>query len=207
MRLETAGKLKDVGVLLMNMKIPFAFGGRIFNELPELPSKIPGYFLGEAILESIPKVEDLLTGSYPQITHREVSGENLISINNFKEAQPSIDAQVMKWARSKFSDKFLLDYIDLANKYLGTDITTALSLGDIKLLNSNVKWLGGLLLHRGLKDDLLHTYLKTYREIVKTTFDSYGLNNAFWLTEFIHILDNDGVKHANNISGWQWSNR
>jgi methanogenic corrinoid protein MtbC1 len=44
--LHTAASLLDLADLLSVEEIPLAYGGRIFNTLPELQERIPGHFLG-----------------------------------------------------------------------------------------------------------------------------------------------------------------
>ena len=53
--LNTAANLLEMARLLQERRIPLAYGGRIFNNIPAIRQRIPGHFLGcKLILKLIP---------------------------------------------------------------------------------------------------------------------------------------------------------
>ena len=62
--LHTAASLKEMAKVFQSQEIPLVYGGRIFNLLPELRSRIPGTFLGES-LESAPQLIERLMVAQP----------------------------------------------------------------------------------------------------------------------------------------------
>ena len=65
MRLTTAASLREMAFFIQDRDLPVAFGGRIFNLLPDLIKKIPGYYLGSDLLGSISAIEELLISPLP----------------------------------------------------------------------------------------------------------------------------------------------
>ena len=57
--LVSASSLFEVAELLSKMGYPVAYGGRIFNALPQLSERIPGYFLGERLDRTVGKIAEL----------------------------------------------------------------------------------------------------------------------------------------------------
>jgi hypothetical protein len=110
-----------------------AFGGRIFNQQPELPRRIPGHFLGEEIPAAIPKIENILRGPSFPLDRKGVADEFKRLVSQFIEAKPAIDSQIHNWARGEYDQEAIRDAIALANDQLDRDIIAALTLGDINL--------------------------------------------------------------------------
>ncbi|MCJ7568854.1 MAG: MerR family transcriptional regulator [Anaerolineales bacterium] len=192
MRLETAATLKEVALYLEERKIPLAFGGRIFKQLPELSRRIPGHFLGEEIPAAIPKIENILGGSSLQFDRKGDSDELAPSIHHFVEAKPAIDSQIMRWARGEFNQETIHHLIALANDHLGRDIIAALTLGDIGFLAPNIQWLDGFLTHRDISGDRFKKYLTAYQETAETMLSNLGRPIVDWLVDYNHDAERDG---------------
>ena len=56
-QLTTASSLKEAAALLHSLHIPAAFGGRVFDVVPELRAQIAGSFLGEEIKEAVNTID------------------------------------------------------------------------------------------------------------------------------------------------------
>ena len=50
--LHTAATMKEMAIVSSTHGVPLAFGGLVFNQMPELRGLIPGYFLGESMVEA-----------------------------------------------------------------------------------------------------------------------------------------------------------
>jgi len=193
MRLETAATLKEVALYLEEHKTPLAFGGRMFNQLPELSRRIPGHFLGEEIPAAIPKIENILRGSSLQFDRKLVPDEFTQSINHFVEAMPAIDSQILRWARGEFNQETIRNSIALANDHMGRDIIAALKLGDIGFLTPSIQWIDGLLTHRDTSGDLHLEYLTAYKEIAETMLPDIGRPIVDLLADYIQDSRKDGA--------------
>ena len=193
MRLETAATLKEVALYLEEHKTPLAFGGRMFNQLPELSRRIPGHFLGEEIPAAIPKIENILRGSSLQFDRKLVPDEFTQSINHFVEAMPAIDSQILRWARGEFNQETIRNSIALANDHMGRDIIAALKLGDIGFITPSIQWIDGLLTHRDTSGDLHLEYLTAYKETAETMLPDIGRPIVDLLADYIQDSKKDGA--------------
>jgi DNA-binding transcriptional MerR regulator len=182
MRLVTSASLFDIAMFLNELSIPFAFGGRIFNLLPDLPNRIPGYFLGKGISEAIRIIENLLTAPMPMVDLPPNPDEFTETIRHFKEKQPAIEIQTLNSLREKLGENIYLQDIENANHYLAQDILAALTLGDLSFLGSNIEWVDGLITNHHIPGELLSQYLSGYLDAAKSNLNESGLPIIDWLT-------------------------
>jgi methanogenic corrinoid protein MtbC1 len=66
-QLYTAASLLDIANFLREQKVTVAFGGLIFNILPDLHKRIPGHFLGARLEEITHVVENLINHGSPVV--------------------------------------------------------------------------------------------------------------------------------------------
>jgi hypothetical protein len=59
-QLATAATLQTTALTLQSQGIPLAYGGLIFNRVPRLRERIPGYFLGESLEDTLHLIERLV---------------------------------------------------------------------------------------------------------------------------------------------------
>ena len=95
MRLATSATLLDATLFLREFDIPMAFGGRVFNVLPDLHQRIPGYFLGEYLPGAISIIENLITSPMPPIASGFTPGKYSKTISHFIEMQQHIEIQTL----------------------------------------------------------------------------------------------------------------
>lgn len=181
-QLFTAASLFDVAQFLRAERVSLAFGGLIFNLLPNLRERIPGHFLGDS-LEGIPQaVEKLIVDSPKAPEVEQVSDEFTQAAAHYKEYQPVIAAYMWE----EFQRNGMQDYhLEIANELLGQDIQAGLHLGDMSFLEHEIDWLAGLLENHDIPHELLPKYLSLYKQAVQTNLDQRGQLIVDWLDSII----------------------
>jgi methanogenic corrinoid protein MtbC1 len=185
MRLATSATLLDTALFLREFDIPMAFGGRIFNILPDMPGRIPGYFLGEDLPGAISIIENLITAPMPPIELTFNPDKYSKIISHFIEMQQHIEIQTLNSLNERPGQHIPLEDIQDANHNLAQDIIAALSLGDISLIGSNLAWVEGLMTNYNIPGGALANYLSAYRDAVNTHMNESGLPIVDGLTSMI----------------------
>ena len=175
MRLATSATLLDTSLFLREIDIPLAFGGRVFNVLPDLPKRIPGYFLGEDLSGAIAIIENLITAPMSPIESGFIPGQFSKTISHFKEKQQYIEIQTLNTFTEKSGQQIPLEELQKANNNLAQDIIAALTLGELSLIRSNLAWVEGLMTNNNITGRKLTNYLSAYRDAVKTNLNEMGL--------------------------------
>jgi methanogenic corrinoid protein MtbC1 len=181
MRLATAAALRDMVLFVQKLNLPVAFGGRIFTLLPELNQKVPGYFLGDNLLESVSKIEEMMMNPLPPRESQTEQNQFDETIATFLDKKNLISYQTLHNLDEMFEGHIPARSIREANDFLAQDILAALSLGDIYLLGTNIDWVQSLLAHREFPQDLLVAYLESYYEAAKKHLDETGRPILEWL--------------------------
>ncbi len=182
-QLSTAANLLEMGRMLQATRVPLAFGGLIFNRLPELRSRIPGYFLGERFEEAIPQVEQWLTSASPLppvVEIEPVAEAYQQALTHYREREGMIEAEV--WQAMQQTDLPPACLAD-ANRHLACNIAAALTLGELDLLNTEIAWGEELMRHYHLPADLLPCYLRVYYQAAKTHLNEQGRPLVEWLAQ------------------------
>jgi len=188
-QLITAANLLRMSRVLTAMRVPLAYGGRIFNRLPELRARFPGYFLGERLDEAAPNVEQWLTASNALQPVTEVEPVPELcqqALENYRDKQSVIEADV--WhalGEAKLPPSCLNDN----NRFLAHSVSAALSLGDLNYLNTDVAWGEKLLYYYSLPPEMLGDYLRIYRHAAEVHLDERGKPILAWLDEQIEAQE------------------
>ncbi len=177
-RLQTAATLLEVARLLKTQKVPLAFGGQIFNRLPNLYQRIPGHFLGQQ-LETTPQVvEDLLTSFHPIPTVEPVSDLYRQTLKHFGQCHSLIEADI--WGQIESLDMSATQ-VNLANVELTSNISAALALGDMDFLHTDIDWVSGLLTNHQVPPDTLSRYFHAYHQSAQKHLAEAGQPILDWL--------------------------
>ncbi|MEZ4608285.1 MAG: cobalamin B12-binding domain-containing protein, partial [Deinococcales bacterium] len=64
---QSLGGLLEQKSLLLQIPLPIIYGGRSFDNLPQLAKELGGYYLGQPILEAIQKLSQILNSQNSQI--------------------------------------------------------------------------------------------------------------------------------------------
>jgi DNA-binding transcriptional MerR regulator len=170
-QLHTAATTLPMGRLLQAQGIPLAFGGRVFNLLPELRTRIPGHFLGESLDVTPQMVREILPAPPPLPPVQSASHAYQQALAHYRERQALIEAQM--WQTMK-PDGIRLDHLNIANTHLELNLKAALALGELDLLKADVDWVAGLVSHHRLPGNLVPRYLNAYHQAAETHLDERG---------------------------------
>ena len=161
LRLHTAATLAEAAEVLHKEGVPLAYGGLIFNLLPELRGHIAGHFLSET-LETAPQfVESLMVAPRPVPAADTISDAYRRALGQFQEDQVLVEADLTQTLhRAGFANGNLT----MANRELSQNIGAALALGNMDFLGTDIEWVRGLLRNHQVPDEVLIDYLSAYRQ-------------------------------------------
>lgn len=163
--LHTASTLLKMADFLRAKGILVAYGGAVFNYIPAVRDHIPGYFLGEDLHDAPRVVERLLTSSGPAPEGKRASATYQRSLEQFEQERANIETAVYQTIAPEIEPALIKN----ANSELGNNITAALTLGSMKLLNANIEWVQGLLTNYEyrLSDITLRRFLQVYYNAIQ----------------------------------------
>ncbi|HET8708223.1 MAG TPA: MerR family transcriptional regulator, partial [Pseudomonadales bacterium] len=126
-QLCTAATLRSMANAMLNKRIPMAYGGQIFNRVPDLRQRIPAHFLGENLKESIRSIERLLLAPPYSLEVPNASHPYEALVRLYQERRPFIERGV--YERMDIG-VMPLENLAEANKFFGDELSAALELGD-----------------------------------------------------------------------------
>ena len=177
-QLQTANGLRETAAYLTATGGRVAYGGRIFNLLPELRKHIFAHFLGESIQEAIQTVETLLTTDLPFEEVTPVDKRALELSRSFVHNQPMIDMYTLT---EMIKIGIPLEFSTIAIQQLGNNLASALALGYIEALSLEMDWIKGLIRQHNPSADGLDSFLTTYAKSVDTAMGEEGQSISDWL--------------------------
>jgi len=181
-QLHTAAGLMELAELLLRVRVPLAFGGMVFTEVPRLLESIPGHYLGDRLDRVIEGVEQIMAHPRPQPALHQVSYEYREALDHFRSRQALIEAEV--WERIGFQVPKRL--LGLANLNFGRNLLAALTLGSMDYLDTDVDWIEGLLVnHHQMPAEALEGYLNCYYEAAVRHLDPSGSVVVEWLSRLL----------------------
>ncbi len=166
--LPTAYTLRAMASSVTKLHIPFAFGGRVFNQQPELRRHVAGHFLSESLLDIPRAVQGVLHAPWPLPEVVETSSEYLSAFEHYRDRLPLLEAELMATLDPKLREMVRRAG---ANGYFAQYLMAALGLGDIGLFEADLNWIQGLLAAHHLPDDVLRVYLEAYRLSIQKHLD------------------------------------
>jgi len=166
--------------MLQEQNIPVAYGGRIFNQIPDLRDHISGQFLGDELEETVDKVEQIMIRPFvwPEIKTPSAEYESLLA--HYQEQRAAIESAV--WTKLA-SRGFPYAQMQDVNEYISRNLVAALSLGDLDYLDVEIEWIKELLLNRKLELSLLPAYMQVYREAISENLDKRCQPLVNWLSK------------------------
>jgi methanogenic corrinoid protein MtbC1 len=181
-QLYTAASLLEMAELLLVERVPLAFGGLVFTEVPNLHEAIPGYYLGDKLENVIGEIQHVMTHLRPTSAQRQVSYDYKEALEHFRSRQAMVEADVWENIGVSIPKRLLA----IANLSLGRNILAALTLGDMDYLNPDVDWVEGLLVnHHQMPPDVLDNYLETYCQACVRHLDQPGFVVVEWLSRLL----------------------
>jgi methanogenic corrinoid protein MtbC1 len=169
--LYTAATLLQAAEAIGEAKFPVAFGGQIFNTVPNLYNRIPGYFLGEQ-LDKVPlRVKQILANPRLPADPIPVPARYSETLTHFRERQPLIEAFVWGNINEEHISQVVLAYWNLN---LARNIIGALLLGSMSYLSTDLNWAREMIINYQLTLDTLRIYLNTYYRAARENLDEEG---------------------------------
>jgi hypothetical protein len=164
--------------LLQEKGIPTAFGGRVFNHISGLASRIPAHFLGNTIESAIPMIEKLMfnpTSAPAEAVIEKRIGQTVVE---YKEKRSMIERYISEYLQSH---NRTVDYVDIANHFLGNTFIAALELGDISYASTDIHWLTNLLTEQNIPVSVLPFFLDLYAQAIREVMSKAGQPIYEWL--------------------------
>jgi hypothetical protein len=181
-QLHTAATLLNMAQVLQRKGAPLAYGGRIFNLLPDLRRRVPGHFLGSSIDAAAQTAETLLAVPRPLPPSEAIPGTYLAARDHLSERQASIEAQLDQILNGA---GIAPAHLSIASRELALNISAALALGDIDFVGTDINWVNGLLSNHQMPTELLDHYLRAYYTAAKMQMDERGQPIFDWLSGLV----------------------
>jgi len=177
-RLQAGAALLDMAAFLKSQQVRLAFGGNIFNQIPDLPARIPGHFLGATLQEAVQQIHNLLTIRPPPPLGVEIPIACRRALEHYQARQAFVEATVYQ---SDIANELWPVQLATANRELAGNISAALSLGDIHFADAALAWLVALLRHQRVATPPLRRYLRAYLQAATANLGEAGTPILRWL--------------------------
>ncbi len=181
-QLYTAASLLEITRFLQDQSIPTAFGGLIFNVIADLPTRIPGHFLGARLEETPQVIESLIHVRPPVPDTAPVSEAYRQALAHFREHQFEIEAHM--WQKFQQSEMPYAHFVN-ANMHMARNIVAALTLGDMNYIGVEITWIEQLLANYNWPAETLERYLLAYRDATELYTNGPGRPIMAWLTQIV----------------------
>jgi DNA-binding transcriptional MerR regulator len=181
--LHTANGLRETAAYLTASGGRVAYGGRIFNQQPELRKRIPAHFLGATIHDAVREVETLLTADVPLEGIEPIGEQDKKLSTAFIHNQPMIDVYTLT-ETTKIG--IPIEFSSIAVQQLGSNLGSALSMGSIEALEVEKAWIEGLLREHNQNVESLDSFFAAYAKSIDATMGEEGKPISIWLREQIN---------------------
>lgn len=181
-QLHTAASLLAMARVAQQQEVPLGFGGRVFNQEPELRDRIPGHFLGATVDHGVREVEQLMTTGRRTPDVKSPSEAEEVARAHYLDRRVALELDVWHALSAQAPDHQTLRAL---NETVARAVDAALALGDLDLLGGQLDWLLSLDPRRRPSTDLLDRFLRAYYEAAKKHLDQRGAPIVQWLRERI----------------------
>jgi DNA-binding transcriptional MerR regulator len=189
LQLPTAATMLEMALFLQREGVPLAFGGRIFNRLPTLHTRIPGHFLGPSLELAAQSVEDLMVTPRPTPAVESISEAHRQALNHYHERQLLIDADLMNLR----PDLLQQTWSFIVNRGLPRNIAAALTLGGINFIDDSIDWVARMARNGHVTAETMEGYLGAYLQAARIHLDERGAPIVDWLSGRVDV-DNGEIK-------------
>ncbi|MEM5775945.1 MAG: B12-binding domain-containing protein, partial [Anaerolineaceae bacterium] len=170
-QLTAAAGLRDAALLFHRLRVPLAYGGLIFNRVPEIRQAIPAHFLGEDLLQSVETVEILLHTSATFEPVAPIAEDYQRTSVLFLENRPFIEGAL---ANMLAEQTLRIEPLARINGYFAEGLSAALALGNLDYLSHDLEWVRDLIRAHQFTPVSLKAYLQAYRLAVQTVLGDSG---------------------------------
>lgn len=180
--LVAAGNMLEIADYLREHKIPTAFGGAVFNHIPETVSLIPGHYLGDELEEALQATNHIMGHALELPAEIEPTPAYQAAYEQYLSKQTAIEAHVQ-------DD---LAHLNLHNAMLRTiirqfsdNVKAALRLGKIDLMTPDVEWVQGFLANDLQKTNEIDMkqFILSYCRAVEAEVGAAGEPIKDWMTD------------------------
>ncbi len=181
-QLVTAASLSRVALEFYKHHVPLAYGGLIFNHVPELRQRISATFLGESLEAAVDKIEQLLQS--PAIPSPIQVDEKYIALaHSFRLSRPLIEKELYPVLQKHCIQ---IENLEEFNTYFGTKRDAALELGDPAFMEGEMTWIKGLFTSHHLPEEQLISYLRIYSRHLQAVLGESGSPITQWIDQYVH---------------------
>lgn len=177
-RLNTVAFMLEVILSLHPLKVQLAYGGRIFNLLPNLIELIPAHFLGKNLQAAVHTVEQIVS-QHPPLP---APSQQLMTYRHTAELFRRRRSQIEAWLTKELSGlPFSQEYLSTALEDFGDVVHSALAVGNLDAIQPELEWLQGLLHQHRLSTGNLRYFLLGYSQALRAIESAELLPLAEWL--------------------------
>ena len=157
--LHTAANLVKVAKIAETQGITFAYGGMIFNQIPQLRERIPGHFLGKSLDEALYAVAALIEAPRPTPKIVTISADYTQASAHFQDHAAAVEAEVWSLIQQTETDP---QSISTAVAAMTQSISAALALGDLSFIGIDIRWVEGLMVNYRIPINQLKQFIRQY---------------------------------------------
>ena len=180
--LHTAASLLQISTYLREQQIQVAFGGMIFNLIPDLHKRIPGHYLGARLEDTPHMIENLISFEMPIPEPEPISEEYQIAVTNYKQNQSKIEAEL--WNTFQERDMAYEHFVNI-NMHMARNIKSALTLGNMDYIQPELSWVEQLLVNYQWAPGALQHYLMAYHSVANLHLGNQGQPVLDWLNKVV----------------------
>jgi methanogenic corrinoid protein MtbC1 len=180
-QLVTAANLYAEARLFHERQIPLAYGGLIFNRVPELRPCIAATFLGESLETAVDMIEQLIqspASPYPA----QLDKKYKVLAQSFRLSRPLIEKELFATLQN---DEIQVGILEEINTFFGNNLAAALDLGNLAFLEGELTWIAGLLTSHHLPAEQLRSFLGAYSRCVQAVLGKDGIPIIQWIDQYI----------------------
>lgn len=178
-QLATAASLLAMGELLRDQRVPLAYGGTLFADLPALRKRIPGHYLGDRIHEAPHMIENLVAHPQPIAPQEPAPEEFQAALTELREQRGRLEEHLKPQTPADTGHQPPADI----TAYLTGSLESALALGDLDLLDYELEWVSQLFHHYQGERRSLDSYLRAYRQAIESQLGPAGAPIAAWFAQ------------------------
>ncbi|TFH33979.1 MAG: MerR family transcriptional regulator [Anaerolineales bacterium] len=167
--LRAAAGLLPFSEIVGSKDIHFAFGGRIFNLIPELRDHIPGHFLGESLAQGLDELEQQLSRRPKQVQARSKSTEYQKAETVFTQQQAALIARL---SVDLHPEGIRPHDLTRTHLQLTESVIAALELGNLHFLAQEMDWFLGLEKQYAVPVGSLDAYIRGYQQAAQAVMGS-----------------------------------
>ncbi len=178
-RLATARGLRQAAEILAKKRIPVGYGGRVFNQVPELRQQITGEYLGEGVEGSLDRIEELV--ARPIAAHKPSEAAPSLIAQAYWAWRPEIEAALQRNIGGTTETGVDLT---IANSYFSAALAAALEFGKVAYLAADMEWIRFLLAKPRLPFSSPRNYIVAYAAALREVMGARGSEIADALERF-----------------------